>query len=199
MSHFFPVVHPQDVWLQNKLVSQNALVKRYSDADLLPSPATNITSCYSCLLITSALSHAFMQFPTIRWLAQSLQVPTSRCHQAAKPVEAVAASPPGTTFTSADGFTRWAVPSSRICGGCCVGWRFDGDYWVTWLCDGWSLRGDVFAYHEVEWSWSGFCGKMSEFGHGIFSDGVEATIEVSRVEVFVELSNALLVVCTLEN
>ena len=59
-----------------------------------------------------------------------------------------------------------------VVGLCWGGWTSDGDYWVTCLGGGWSLLGGVFSYHEFEWIWTGICGKVSEFGHGIFSKWV---------------------------
>ena len=43
--------------------------------------------------------------------------------------------------------------------GCWVGWSIE-DYWVIWQGGGWSLLGGVFSYHELEWNWTGFCGKV---------------------------------------
>ena len=150
-----------------------------------------------CLLFTNHIGtihmHSYMQFPTIRW-SQSLHVPSFPLPSGCE------AGRGGVHITRRDDLHfRWWV--HQVGRGCWVGWSIE-DYWVIWQGGGWSLLGGVFSYHELEWNWTNFCGKVKNPTLVlIFLQMVwcHQRNQVSSVEVFVELSDALLAVLHPEN
>ena len=181
MSHdFFPRVHSQNVFhcktnffrIYIYIIYIYTLIKWYSDSDLTPSPAIDITSCLliACGTITCIHIYIYMQFPTIR-RSQSPNFPLRSGREASRG---------GVHITCWDDLHfRWwvhqvggAVESDRR--GCRVWlkiwWRY---YWVTWLGGGWRVLGGVFSIMRLNAVKLDFVAKYPSLVMVLFSDGLK--------------------------